>query len=101
MTGFYSIKGFPGVIGGINGTHVRVISPGGPDEVSYVNRKGKQDRYNVSHIATRSVIEKKHLEYGKGHSMCCMGRYGTNEMDFITKLAVIIKCCKIVMRMPN
>ena len=40
MTGFYSVRGFPGVVGCIDGTHVRVISPGGPDEVSYVNRKG-------------------------------------------------------------
>jgi len=39
MTGFYAIRGFPGVIGCIDGTHVRIISPGGPDEVSYVNRK--------------------------------------------------------------
>ena len=39
MTGFYAIRGFSGVIGCIDGTHVRIISPGGPDEVSYVNRK--------------------------------------------------------------
>ncbi|XP_052230655.1 putative nuclease HARBI1 [Dreissena polymorpha] len=40
MTGFFEMRGFPGVIGCVDGTHVRIISPGGPDEPSFVNRKG-------------------------------------------------------------
>jgi len=39
------------------------------------------------------MLLKEHLEYGKGHSMCCMGRYGTNEINFMMKLTVIIKFC--------
>ncbi|XP_060576823.1 putative nuclease HARBI1, partial [Ruditapes philippinarum] len=39
MNGFYAIRGFPSVIGCIDGTHVKLISPGQPDEAEYVNRK--------------------------------------------------------------
>ncbi|XP_060583052.1 putative nuclease HARBI1, partial [Ruditapes philippinarum] len=39
MNGFYAIRGFPSVIGCIDGTHVKLISPGQPDEAAYVNRK--------------------------------------------------------------
>ncbi|XP_053400545.1 putative nuclease HARBI1 [Mercenaria mercenaria] len=35
MSGFYAIRGFPSVIGCIDGTHVKIISPGYP----FVNRK--------------------------------------------------------------
>ena len=38
-TGFYEKGGFPGVIGCIDGTHVRIQAPS-HDEPSYVNRKG-------------------------------------------------------------
>ena len=38
-TGFFEKGGFPGVIGCIDGTHVRVAAPS-EDEPSYVNRKG-------------------------------------------------------------
>ncbi|XP_052218400.1 putative nuclease HARBI1 [Dreissena polymorpha] len=40
MAGFFAMRGFPGVIGCVDCTHVRIISPGGEDEPSYVNRKG-------------------------------------------------------------
>ncbi|XP_052253279.1 putative nuclease HARBI1 [Dreissena polymorpha] len=40
MTGFFEMRGFPGVIGCVDGTDVRIISSGGPDEPSFVNRKG-------------------------------------------------------------
>ncbi|XP_053382450.1 putative nuclease HARBI1 [Mercenaria mercenaria] len=39
MSGFYAIRGFPSVIGCIDGTHVKIISPGYPDEAAFVNRK--------------------------------------------------------------
>jgi hypothetical protein len=37
---FYMQHGFPCVIGCIDCTHVRIISPGIPEERDYVNRKG-------------------------------------------------------------
>jgi len=37
--GFHSLGGFPGVIGCIDGTHVRIQAPT-QDESAYVNRKG-------------------------------------------------------------
>ena len=36
---FYNMHGFPCVIGCIDGTHVRILSPGSPAERDYVNRK--------------------------------------------------------------
>ena len=38
--GFYQISQFPGVIGAIDCTHVRLLSPSGGNEYAYVNRKG-------------------------------------------------------------
>ncbi len=38
--GFYDLAGFPGAVGAIDGTHVRIQSPGGDDAVSFFNRKG-------------------------------------------------------------
>lgn len=40
MVGFNNIAGFPGIIGAIDGCHVRISNPGGPNSVRYVNRKG-------------------------------------------------------------
>jgi hypothetical protein len=37
--GFYAIARFPGVIGAIDGTHVRIMAPSEHESV-YVNRKG-------------------------------------------------------------
>ena len=37
--GFFSMRGFPGVVGCIDGTHVRIISPTKDEEAAYVNRK--------------------------------------------------------------
>ncbi|XP_061186931.1 putative nuclease HARBI1 [Saccostrea echinata] len=37
--GFYSIAGFPAVVGAVNCTHVRIIAPS-DHEPAYVNRKG-------------------------------------------------------------
>lgn len=37
--GFFSMRGFPGVVGCIDGTHVRIISPPKDEEAAYVNRK--------------------------------------------------------------
>lgn len=37
--GFYAQRRFPGVIGCIDGTHIRIISPPKAEEVAYVNRK--------------------------------------------------------------
>ncbi|XP_045205641.2 putative nuclease HARBI1 [Mercenaria mercenaria] len=37
--GFYKIRQFPGVVGCIDGTHVRIISPPKDQEAAYVNRK--------------------------------------------------------------
>lgn len=37
---FFRIAGFPGVIGAIDGTHVPIQSPGGPDAELFRNRKG-------------------------------------------------------------
>ncbi|KAK3095416.1 hypothetical protein FSP39_014413 [Pinctada imbricata] len=37
--GFFDIAGFPGVIGAVDGTHVRIIGPSEHENV-YVNRKG-------------------------------------------------------------
>ena len=36
---FFRVRGFPSVIGCIDGTHIRLLSPGQPDEAAYVNRK--------------------------------------------------------------
>ncbi|XP_054168246.1 putative nuclease HARBI1 [Oppia nitens] len=38
--GFYSLNGFPGIIGAIDGTHIPILAPPGEVEPSYVNRKG-------------------------------------------------------------
>jgi nuclease HARBI1 len=37
---FYNISGFPGVLGAIDGTHIRIQSPGGANAEVYRNRKG-------------------------------------------------------------
>lgn len=37
---FYNIANFPGAIGCIDCTHVRLQSPGGPDAERFRNRKG-------------------------------------------------------------
>lgn len=37
---FFEIRGFPGVIGCIDCTHVRIQNPGGPDAERFRNRKG-------------------------------------------------------------
>ncbi|XP_052219114.1 putative nuclease HARBI1 [Dreissena polymorpha] len=36
---FFRVREFPSVIGCIDGTHIRLLSPGQPDEAAYVNRK--------------------------------------------------------------
>ncbi|XP_062609331.1 putative nuclease HARBI1 [Saccostrea cucullata] len=38
--GFYSIAGFPAVVGAVDGTHVRIIAPSDHEPAAYVNRKG-------------------------------------------------------------
>ncbi len=38
--GFYSIRKFPGVVGAVDGTHIRIQAPSGDQEPYYVNRKG-------------------------------------------------------------
>ncbi|KAG8239321.1 hypothetical protein J437_LFUL018753 [Ladona fulva] len=37
---FYEISGFPGVLGAIDGTHIKIKNPGGPNSEVYRNRKG-------------------------------------------------------------
>ena len=37
---FFDIKEFPGVIGAIDGSHIRIANPGGEDSARFVNRKG-------------------------------------------------------------
>ena len=37
--GFYNLRRFPGVIGCIDGTHIRILSPPKEEELAYVNRK--------------------------------------------------------------
>ncbi|CAC5394568.1 HARBI1 [Mytilus coruscus] len=38
--GFYDVAHFPGVVGTIDGTHVRIQAPSGDNEYAFVNRKG-------------------------------------------------------------
>ncbi|XP_061401150.1 putative nuclease HARBI1 [Musca vetustissima] len=38
--GFYDIAGFPGIIGCVDGTHIRIKSPGNDVKHLYYNRKG-------------------------------------------------------------
>ncbi|KAH8026624.1 hypothetical protein HPB51_022599 [Rhipicephalus microplus] len=54
MVEFYRIAEFPGVTGCIDCTHVRIISPGGPNGEVYRNRKG----YQAAHMHTRNTIER-------------------------------------------
>ena len=37
--GLYEIRGFPGLIGCIDGTHVKILSPGRAQGQPYINRK--------------------------------------------------------------
>lgn len=37
---FYEYRGIPGVIGAVDGTHIPIQNPGGPDAELYRNRKG-------------------------------------------------------------
>jgi hypothetical protein len=64
MSGFYAVRGFPSVIGCVDGTHVKIISPGQPDEAAYVNRK-HQHSVNVQatcdHKGNRNKLEKAYL----------------------------------------
>ena len=36
-----SYVGFPTVLGAIDGTHVNIKTPSGPDGIQYINRKGR------------------------------------------------------------
>ena len=38
---FYEIAQFPGVVGCIDGTHITIENPGGPNAEVYRNRKGR------------------------------------------------------------
>lgn len=40
VSGFYKIAKFPRVIGAINCTHIKILSPGGEDAENFRNRKG-------------------------------------------------------------
>ncbi len=40
MRGFYEIANFPGIVGAVDGTHIRIQAPYGDQEPYYVNRKG-------------------------------------------------------------
>lgn len=40
MRGFKSIRNFPGVIGAIDGTHIKIKKTGGDLAQYYINRKG-------------------------------------------------------------
>ena len=40
MEGFHEIANIPGVIGAIDGTHIKIANPGGPDALRFINRKG-------------------------------------------------------------
>ncbi|GFV85042.1 nuclease HARBI1 [Trichonephila clavipes] len=76
---FFSIAGFPKVIGALDGTFVRIVSPGGEDA----------ERYNKSHVLTRNTIERK---YGilKRRFPCLS--IGLNcHIDRIP--AIVVACC--------
>ena len=40
MVGFHYIAGFPGVVGAIDGCHVRIANPGVSNSLRFMNRKG-------------------------------------------------------------
>lgn len=40
MVGFHNIQGCPGVVGAIDGCHIRIANPGGANAVRFINRKG-------------------------------------------------------------
>uniref|UniRef100_UPI003AABFF53 putative nuclease HARBI1 n=1 Tax=Centroberyx gerrardi TaxID=166262 RepID=UPI003AABFF53 len=52
---YYSIAGFPSVIGAIDCTHVRIQAPSGPVEADYVNRKSFHS-LNVQMICDGSCL---------------------------------------------
>lgn len=54
MAQFYDISGFPGVIGAIDCTHVKIQSPGGPYAELYRNRKGWFS-YNVQAVCDANL----------------------------------------------
>lgn len=53
--GFQAVAGFPAVIGAIDGTHIPIISPGGPTAEIYRNRKGFFS-INVQAVCNSSLI---------------------------------------------
>ncbi|KYN10992.1 hypothetical protein ALC57_16865 [Trachymyrmex cornetzi] len=50
---FYNIACFPRVVGAINGTHVKILSPGGEEAEVYRNRKGI---FTINVASKRSVV---------------------------------------------
>ncbi len=40
QSGFHNIARMPGIVGAVDGTHVRIVAPSGDQEPYYVNRKG-------------------------------------------------------------
>lgn len=61
--GMYRLRSFPNVIGAIDGTHVRIISPPKPEEADYVNRK----RYHSINVQASCDHESKYSRF----SHCC------------------------------
>lgn len=53
---FYDFAGFPRVIGAVDGTHVKIQSPGGPDAELFRNRKGY-------HSINVQSVSGPHLEF--------------------------------------
>lgn len=57
-SGFFRMHGFPSVVGLIDGTHVKILSPGQPEEAAYVNRK-HQHTINVQATCDHTGIKCK------------------------------------------
>ena len=52
---FYEVAGFPGVLGCIDGTHIPIIAPPGPQEPMFVNRKNFHS-LNVQVICDANLV---------------------------------------------
>ncbi|KAK4318654.1 hypothetical protein Pmani_010348 [Petrolisthes manimaculis] len=86
---FYDIAGMPGVIGCIDGSHVKIISPGGDNAETY--RTQKERNYNAAHVRTRNVIERAFGIWKR--------RFARLSIPLRTKLStskVIIMACAVL-----
>lgn len=58
--GFFQKSGFPGVIGCVDGTHIKIFPPGSDIQHLYYNRKGYHS-LNVMIVCIATVSKKKQL----------------------------------------